>query len=292
MIHNKDDRWAAVAYIGALTGDESTPCTFQIFDDRGKDPSKAQILHGTIRQVGAQLIEANRQGCGIFTTVNATDLRGRKAENVVGVRALFCDFDGIQAPAYHLEPSIVVKSINGPHAYWLVDDCGLGDFRAAQKRLIAHYHSDPVIHDLNRVMRLPGFYHCKRDPQMVKLVSTPWHRGTFKVAEVLSGIAEVAENAPPSTWRPPRDGVVRGWRALDPVRVFREAGMYGRDLGSGKHAVICPWTHEHTVKDWEGKSGSTVIWETGTAGAAVFKCSHSHCGGRYMAAALSALCGG
>ena len=37
----------------------------------------------------------------------------------------------------------------------------LADFRSAQKALIEKFSSDPSVHDLPRVMRLPGFIHCK-----------------------------------------------------------------------------------------------------------------------------------
>ena len=41
-----------------------------------------------------------------------------------------------------------------------------------QKVLAEHYGTDPSVHDLPRVMRLPGFYHRKAEPVQVKLLET------------------------------------------------------------------------------------------------------------------------
>src|SRR5262249_20840995 len=91
------------------------------------------------------------------------------------VRALFVDLDG--AP---LEPvladvkkvHIVVNTSPGRwHAYWLVTGVALDQFSAKQKALIAAFNSDPAIHDLPHVMRLPGFVHRKGEPHLVRIVS-------------------------------------------------------------------------------------------------------------------------
>jgi hypothetical protein len=36
----------------------------------------------------------NREGAGVFVTVNETDLKGRTAKNITSVRAVFVDLDG------------------------------------------------------------------------------------------------------------------------------------------------------------------------------------------------------
>ena len=55
-------------------------------------------MHGTIDQLGLALTKLNDAGAGIFMMVNAGDGRGRKAENVTRVRAVFADFDGTPLP--------------------------------------------------------------------------------------------------------------------------------------------------------------------------------------------------
>lgn len=285
---NDDHKRMAAAYVRTLTGDAQTPMTWQVFDDSGQPDGwmLARVVNGNLRQCGRHLVSLQRRGRGVFATVNETDLTGRKTHNVVRVRALFIDMDGPCPQEWHLPPSMIVQSSHGPHAYWLVDDCDLGEFRQAQQRLARHYGSDPKVCDLPRVLRVPGFLHLKREPFRVELLEAPGHR--YSTAAVLDGIAPLP--APPERkplqWtgdRQPR------WMEVDPVQAFVDAGLYGRPLGDGKHSVLCPWGQEHTRQSLDASAGDTVIWETGLAGKPVFRCSHAHCDGRYMAHALREL---
>ena len=147
---------------------EDAPVTFQTFSDRGGARGLAKILHGSIEQHGDELQRLNDRGAGVFFMVNAGDGKGRTAANVTAVRALFLDLDGAPiAPveACALEPHAVIESSPGRfHAYWLVDDCGPSKFGPLQKALAVRFDGDPSVHDLPRVMRLPGFTHRKAQP--------------------------------------------------------------------------------------------------------------------------------
>jgi hypothetical protein len=160
---NHDD---ALAFLAAL--DPSTNLfTFQTFDDDAdrKSENAAYVFHGSLDQNWDDLAELNRLGAGVFVTINQTDLRGRARENIKRVRALFVDLDGTPLPtpdAFHVKPHIVVESSPGKwHCYWLVTNCDREQFEALQRRLIRNYDSDKSVHDLPRVMRLPGFVHQK-----------------------------------------------------------------------------------------------------------------------------------
>jgi putative DNA primase/helicase len=155
----------------------ATRFTFQTFDDDGNrgDKSLVRVLHGTLAERFEELKRLNDRGAGIFVTINETDSQGRSAENILRVRALWVDLDG--AP---LEPvladarkvHIVVNTSPGRwHAYWLVTGVALDRFSAKMKALIALYSSDTNVHDLSRVMRLPGFVHRKGKPHLVQIVS-------------------------------------------------------------------------------------------------------------------------
>jgi RepB DNA-primase N-terminal domain/Primase C terminal 2 (PriCT-2) len=99
-------------------------------------------------------------------------LGGRKTEDIVRVRALFLDLDGAPLPTEGPKPHIVVETSPGRwHVYWRVDDVALDEFTGKQKALIARYGSDKGVHDLPRVLRLPGFFHCKGKPRLVRIVS-------------------------------------------------------------------------------------------------------------------------
>ncbi len=147
--------------------------TFQTFDDNAerKASALARVLHGTLVEHAEALQEFNRQGAGVFVTINETDGTGRKASNIKRVRAVFADFDGTTLPEkVPQDPHIVVQSSPGNwHVYWRVDGLTLEQFGPVQRALAQTFGSDPAVADVARVMRLPGFLHCKHDPQWVRL---------------------------------------------------------------------------------------------------------------------------
>jgi hypothetical protein len=159
------DRDAAERFLAALDP-SATSFTFQTFDDDAdrKSLKLAHKLHGSLNQHWSELCRLSAAGAGVYVTVNETNGRGRSAADVVRIRAVFVDLDkGEPLPAkFHAEPHVVVESSRSKwHAYWLVEDCSLGEFGPLQQRLSRAYGSDPVVHDLPRVMRLPGFVHQK-----------------------------------------------------------------------------------------------------------------------------------
>ena len=108
---------------------------------------------------------------GVFMTVNHTDLRGRTAANITGVAAYFADFDGTELPRdWPLPPTAIVESSRGRfHTYWRVAGAPLDTFSHVQKHLSVLFDSDPKVHDLPRVMRLPGLVHAKGEPFVSRL---------------------------------------------------------------------------------------------------------------------------
>lgn len=214
---NGPDLAQARAYLAALTGEEDAVVTFQTFSDV-KPPAPpdllARVLHGTLGQRAAELARLNDAGAGIFVMVNAGDLRGRTAENVISVRAVFIDKDKPLLRPCSLPPSFAVfTSHEKGHAYWRIrGELPLERFRPVQKRLIAFYGSDPGVHELCRVLRLPGFFHRKKEP------------GTLVTFELGSGEAYTEEEilaahppvlVPRATPLPPRGAVSRSASAGD-----------------------------------------------------------------------------
>lgn len=169
-------------FLNAL--DPTAKCwTFQTFDDskerreerkeRGGDDPFAHVIHDPLAKCWPRLVKLNAQGAGIFITVNETDFKGRSESNIVRVRALFVDLDGaplqpvLEGP---LKPTIVVQTSPGRfHCYWRIRDCPLEQFAPLQKRIAARFGGDPKVHDLPRVMRLPGFLHQKDSPSLSRM---------------------------------------------------------------------------------------------------------------------------
>jgi hypothetical protein len=93
---------------------------------------------------------------------------------------------------------------------------------------------------------------------------------------------EPAEKAAEKAERKPLPAGARGdYSTLDVGALFEAHGLYGRciDPAEGRHAVLCPWADEHTVKR-PATYGDTVIWEARDGGWPRFHCSHKHCEGR------------
>ena len=139
--------------------------SFQTFDDKGKNKKLIRQLHGTIKEHFHELAEINRQGGGIFFTVNETDLCGRTTKHIKKIRAVFIDLDGTPLPdKFELNPHFIINTSPGKyHCYWLVKDMPLKSFPLYQKALATKFKSDPVIHDVPRLLRLPGFFHKKKE---------------------------------------------------------------------------------------------------------------------------------
>ncbi|MDR3605811.1 MAG: phage/plasmid primase, P4 family [Oligoflexia bacterium] len=151
--------------------------TFQTFPDskaKGAHGGLTAVLHGTLDEHADTLTRLNRLGAGIFVTVNETDGLGRKADNIIAVRAVFADKDNGPLPTLPIEATLIIESKNGDHAYWSVkSETAVDEFRKAQKAIIHKLSSDPKVCDPSRVMRLAGYFHLKdpHDPFLVRIKS-------------------------------------------------------------------------------------------------------------------------
>jgi hypothetical protein len=123
--------------------------------------------------------ELNRQGFGIFTPVNV--FRGaRRIANLVEIRAWFAETDGGDKPQAMrriarspIPPSIMIETKRGYHLWWLAGDATVTRYRAiVADRLLPFFGADPAVHDIARVLRVPGFLHMKdpADPFLVQVV--------------------------------------------------------------------------------------------------------------------------
>jgi putative DNA primase/helicase len=165
-------------FIQALAGDSLT--TFQTLPD-GSDSNgiRPLIVHGPLLNHHETLLDANRRGHAVSIMVNEGDGRGRRAGNVVKVRAVFVDLDGAPLQPIRdalLRPHIIVESSPEKyHVYWLVDGLALQLFTRVQKSLATKFNGDQAVSDLSRVMRVPGFHHMKSAPFVSRLVEINDH---------------------------------------------------------------------------------------------------------------------
>lgn len=152
----------------------------EIFDFRAiHDQDKgvpAIPRRGTLAQCWQELCGWNAAGYGIFCTINRLDGNGHHLPNVQEIRAHFVDLDNLNA-AENLQrannwqpaPSFAVQSSpNKFHIYWPVAPyLGNERFTTVQRKLFQTFEGDKTVIDASRVMRLPGTYHRKGEPQLV-----------------------------------------------------------------------------------------------------------------------------
>jgi len=200
----KDDTRArrlaeAQRFLTAIDEEAENWC-FQTFDDAGERDELARTIHGDIAELFDMLDALNRQGAGVFATVNEVKPGApRTAANVRRVRACFADFDPPKTEApperYSLAPVLEVESSPGRrHVYWAVDGLAVADFEDQQRGIIAALGSDAPIIDLPRVMRVPGFRHMKDParPHWVRIVATD-ERLPYKPEDIARAFPPVAK---------------------------------------------------------------------------------------------------
>lgn len=160
--------------------------TFQTFDGTKREEKEgrlAGVLHGRFTDHASGLTALNQVGAGIYVMVNEGDGRVHEGQrtcrtnaNVIRVRANYVDLDNapvdleplLTAP---IPPDIIVESSPTKYqAYWLSEGCPLEQFSGIQKGLIERYGGDKAVHDLCRVLRVPGFWHQKGTPFLVRVV--------------------------------------------------------------------------------------------------------------------------
>lgn len=158
-------------FLSALSSyDDGETFSFQTFGEKG-DLSLVRTIHGRFDDVAEQLVALNEKGAGVFVCVNKTDGMGIRGKNVQRIRAFFVDDDNgsVRWDELPVMPSMVVSSKRGDHAYWLMKNGTSKDaFAAVQKALAETLGTDAKVHNLNRVMRVPGFLHHKGDPFLVQ----------------------------------------------------------------------------------------------------------------------------
>lgn len=187
---------------------QGKPVFFRLIHDstRGYSRNESCLLvdnqdeYGFMRNVFKRY---QRKGYGVYFVVNDG---GQKKENICAITAHFgdADFGKVEIGKntegkpifvyrtaeeiekckqeflksllqFELEPSIIVETKNGFHFYWLLrkdKPQDLTAFPVIQKAIIKKFNSDPNITNLDRVLRLPNYYHLKNpnEPFLVKCI--------------------------------------------------------------------------------------------------------------------------
>lgn len=174
--------------------------SWQTFDDSKQHrPELARSFQGTLSDAAERLTHLNASGAGVFFAVNeiAADMP-RRNETVSSIRMACLDLDGAPLEpvlaglkAARTEPHAVVESSPGKwHVYLLLIGCAVDQWRGLQQALALMFGGDPAICDPARVMRVPGFDHCKQGRFRSRLVSTGDHPA-YGFAELVAALGLV-----------------------------------------------------------------------------------------------------
>lgn len=205
----------------------------RVFDDRKTGTFKGAKLETKIAQVSSimdTLKKHNAMNRGIYFVVN---YGGHEDNDITRINAQFMECDDLsledqlaQINAFPLEPSLIVKTQKSLHTYWLVKEAEVASFRRVQKRLIAHFGGDKSCINESRVLRLPGFKHCKAEPVMVECVKFNPEL-SYTQAELEAVLPEVPDEPTRSTTpglKGSRKGLTLVQRGCDFIKHCQENG--------------------------------------------------------------------
>lgn len=185
---NKDSCHPAEIFLRFLDPSTDQFC-FRTFDDTKADRSwVARKFNGTFQTHRNELMKLNHASVGVFAVINAG---GQNTGSIKRIRAVFADTDGAPLePLLTLMPHAVIESSPGKwHVYWLVDDAFPVDkFAPTQKSIANKFGTDKTVNDLPRVMRLPGFNHCKSTAVEVRIQSINPQLPKYTFGEIVNGL--------------------------------------------------------------------------------------------------------
>lgn len=147
----------------------------RVFDDRRTGTFKGAKIETSLEKIDSireSLKKHNDMHRGIYFVVN---FGGHEDNDIKRINAHFMECDDLsfedqmkEIDAFSLEPSLIVKTKKSLHTYWLMKEASVTEFRMVQKKLAAHFQGDKTCINESRVLRLPGFNHCKGEPVMVE----------------------------------------------------------------------------------------------------------------------------
>lgn len=189
--------------------------TFQTKCDVPDAPEELQrrlthVIHGDHEALRIKLETLNELGAGVYFSVHETDGTGRKAENIVALRALVVEFDhGIPETPNTAPPSLVVASSQGKSQwYWLLETPlpatpeNVAEWKALEAGMCASLGGDKQATLVTQVLRVPGYFNAKYSmPFKVELTDvsdTPRRYTMAELAEVWTPLREAGAKSVPA----------------------------------------------------------------------------------------------
>lgn len=188
--------------LGSLFDPTDTVC-FRTFDDKKTGIFKGKNLSckcSEYKNIEGELKYHNAHNRGIFFVVN---YGGHDDASITRINAQFVEMDNgsfdeqqKKIDAFPLPPSMIIKTQKSCHEYWFMDGTAKVErFRMIQKQLVKYFDGDPMCVNESRVMRLPGFMHCKKDTP-VEVTCVSFHPERKYTQDQLSDVLPEVDAAP------------------------------------------------------------------------------------------------
>lgn len=192
---------AAHRHLAALD-DADAPFIFAAFPERPGANGRPRHIVSRLRDAAPKLARAQRDGYGVFVTVNAMRGVRRRTIDVARVRAVWAERDQ-PGPGLSLPPSLIVATSHGrQHDYWLVDPrepLAPFDARRINRQIAARCGADAAATDLARVLRLAGSLNLKGPPFRVHIQDAALRR--YRASEIIEAVPPPAQRAARRTTR-------------------------------------------------------------------------------------------
>lgn len=147
--------------------------------DKEDDNGKFYHYHSPFEDCKHHLKNDNAINRGVFFCVNELDRtldpqRKRTKKMFVRARAVWVEDDEKRVTArtdWPIPPNLIVNSSPGKfHYYWLTSTDDVQEWDGVMNTMVNEHGSDNQAKDIARVLRLPGFNHCKKEPHEVTYV--------------------------------------------------------------------------------------------------------------------------
>lgn len=218
----------ATDVLGALFNPTDTVC-FRVFEDKKTGVFRGAKLScecGKYKSIEETLKKHNAMQRGIFFVVN---YGGQDDAAITRINAQFFEMDDgtfeeqqKKVDAFPLPPSMVIKTQKSLHIYYFMDPTAKVErFRGIQKRLVKQFGGDPMCVNESRVMRLPGFQHCKKETP-VEVTCISFHPERKYTQEQLTSVLPDVEGAPAERRNGTAKGLEQVCRSCDFIKHCRE----------------------------------------------------------------------
>ena len=170
---------AQAAHHLACLEPEDVTHIFAALPEAPHSPGSARQYFGRLADVAATLTSMQRNGCGVFVTVNAMQGPRRRRSDVSRIRALWVERDG-PGPSLPLTPSLVIATSPGrSHDYLLTDVHDApspAEAHLLNRHVASRYGGDLCATDPARLLRLAGTWNLKRLPFLATITIASGYR--------------------------------------------------------------------------------------------------------------------